>query len=241
MTSNPMLNSRVTENVILDSAPMTVQGAINKTLILLGIVVLFASVIWNIMGQGFLDKAQLLAVVSAICGFVLALITIFNPKQSKITAPAYAVCEGLLVGAVSKAYEVAYGGIVLDAVSITLLALFSMLALYKFKVIQATATFRKVIVTSTLAVAIFYIAGLIGMLFGHPMTIFNGSIIGIVVSFVICAIAAFNFILDFDFIDQGAKNNLPDYFEWYGGFGLLVTVIWLYFELLRLLAQLRRR
>ena len=241
MTSNPMLNSRVQENVILDSKPMTVQGAVNKTLILLAVVVLSSIYTWYLCATGFADKASLLSIVGAIAGFILAIITSFNPKASKYTAPAYAICEGLLVGAVSFMYNVAYNGIVVNAVGITFLALFAMLLLYKSRIIQATPTFRKVILISTIAIAIFYLAGFIGALLGHPMTIFNGSMIGIVVSLVICVIAALNFVLDFDFIEQDSNNNLPDYFEWYGGFALLVTVIWLYFEILRLLAQLSRR
>ena len=241
MTSNPMLNSRVQENVILDAKPMTVQGAVNKTLILLAVVVLSSIYTWYLCATGFADKASLLSIVGAIAGFILAIITSFNPKASKYTAPAYAICEGLLVGAVSFMYNMAYNGIVVNAVGITFLALFTMLLLYKSRVIQATPTFRKVILISTIAIAIFYLAGFIGALLGHPMTIFNGSMIGIGVSLVICIIAALNFVLDFDFIEQGANNNIPDYFEWYGGFALLVTVIWLYFEILRLLAQLSRR
>ena len=127
MTSNPMLNSRVIENVITDSKPMTVQGAINKTMILLAIVVLSGYYTWTLCAQGFADKAMLLATVSAIAGFVLAIIASFNPKSSKITAPAYAVCEGLLVGSVSYMYAAVYEGIVLHAVGITLLTLFVML------------------------------------------------------------------------------------------------------------------
>lgn len=241
MTSNPMLSPKVIENVILDSKPMTIQGAINKTMILLGIVALSGFYTWNLCAQGFADKASLLAIVAAVAGFILALVTVFKPKSSNITAPAYAVCEGLLVGSVSFMYSALYNGIVVQAVGITLLTLFSMLFLYKTRIIQATDTFRKVVFISTVAIAIFYLAGFIGALFGHPMTIFNGSMIGIGVSLLICVIAALNFVLDFDFIERGAERNIPDYFEWYGAFSLLVTVIWLYFEVLRLLAQLNRR
>lgn len=241
MTSNPMLNQRVTENVILDSKPMTAQGAVNKTFLLLAIVVATGSFTWSLCSQGFFDKASLLSIIGAIAGLVLAIITAFKPQVSKITSLAYAICEGLLVGAVSFMYNASYNGIVGQAVLATFCALFAMLFLYKAKVLQATPTFRKVIITSTIAIMIFYLAGWIGALLGHPMTLFNGSTLGIIVSAVICVIATLNFILDFDFIEQGERNLLPSYFEWYGGFSLLVTVIWLYFELLRLLAQLNNR
>lgn len=241
MTSNPMLNSRVVENVVLDSKPMTSQGAINKTLILVGIVILSGMYTWNLMANGFVDKANLFMISSSIIGFILAIVTSFNPRISKITAPVFAICEGLLAGASSYLYNAAFEGIVVNAIGLTLLALISMLLLYKTGAIKATPVFRQVIYTSTFAILIFYLVGFVGALLGHPMTVFNGSMMGIVISLVICVIAALNFILDFDFIEQGERNNLPDYFEWYGGFSLLVTIIWLYFEILRLLAQLQRR
>ena len=241
MTSNPMMNSKVVENVILDSKPMTIQGSINKTLILTGIVALSGLYTWDLMAKGFMDKANLFIISSLVIGLILAIVTAFNPRASKITAPAYALCEGLLAGAVSYAYNSLYNGIVVNAVVLTLLVLFTMLFLYKARVIQATEKFRQVILISTIAIAIFYAIGMIGAFFGHPMTVFNGSVMGIVISVVICAIAALNFILDFDFVEQGEKRNLPDYFEWYCAFSLLVTLIWLYFEILRLLVQLQRR
>ncbi len=240
MTSNPMVRNSIVDEAIMDSAPMTISGAVNKTLALLAIVVIGALISWSMCAKGYADRAMLLIIVSSVAGLILALIAFFKPKTSPVTAPAYAVCEGLLVGAVSFAYNSLYNGIVINAVSLTLLALFTMLFLYKIKAIQATEKFRKVIMTATIAIAIFYFVGFIGALLGHPMTVFNGGIYGIAISLVICAVAALNFILDFDFIEQGA-NRLPSYFEWYAGLSLLVTVIWLYFEILRLLAQLSKR
>ncbi len=241
MTSNPMLTPRVIENVMVDSKPMTIQGTINKSLILLGLVILSGTYAWNLVGTGFTDKAQIIYVASAIVGLILAIVTSFKPHLSKYTAPAYALVEGLFVGTVSAVYNAAFQGIVLDAVSLTVLTLVIMLFLYKSQIIRATARFQQVIAISTLAVLIFYLAGWIGAFLGHPMTVFNGSIMGIVISSVICIIAALNFILDFDFIVKGEQNNLPGHFEWYYGFGLLVTLIWLYLEILRLLAQFAKR
>jgi len=240
MTSNPMINNSRAEDIVFEGKQMTAGGAVNKTIILTGIVVACAMLSWGVSSQGYSDRAYLLMIVSSIAGLILASIAFFKPKTAPITAPAYAVCEGLLVGAVSFAYNALYKGIVINAISITLVTLFVMLFLYKTKVIQATEKFKKVIITATFAVMIFYLAGFIGALIGHPMTVFNGGIYGIAISVVICAIAAFNFIIDFDFIERG-DNRLPDYFEWYGALSLLVTVIWLYFEILRLLAQLNRR
>ena len=240
MTSNPMLRQNTAQEIVFDSKPMSAQGAINKTGILLAIVVAVGAYCWHLCASGFSDKAMLLATIGAIMGFILALVTFFKPNTSHITAPAYAICEGALVGAVSFMYNSAYQGIVLNAIFATLAALFSMLFLYKTRIIQATPKFRKVIVVSTIGIAVFYLAGIIGAFLGHPMTIFNGSIVGIGVSLAICVIAALNFILDFDFFER-AEGRLPDYYEWYAGLSLLVTVIWLYFEILRLLAQLNSR
>ena len=195
MTSNPMIRNPQAQDVILDSAPMTISGAINKTLILTGIVIFCAYLSWEICAKGYMDRAYMLMIASAIGGFILAMIAFFKPKTSPITAPAYALCEGFLVGAVSYGYNAVYEGIVVNAIAITLLALLTMLFLYKTKVIQATDTFRKVIVTSTAAIAIFYIVGFIASLIGHPMTIFNGGMYGIIISSVICVVAALNFIL----------------------------------------------
>jgi len=241
MSSNPMTKIDVAENVVIEGKPMTISGAINKTAILLGIVVLVAFYTWSVCAQGYSDKAHILMISGAIGGLILAIIASFNPKSAPITAPAYALCEGLVVGGVSYAYGTMFDGIVQNALGLTILALFSMLFLYKTKIIQATPTFRKVIFISTLAIAIFYLIGFIAGLLGHPMTLFNGGSFGIGVSALICAIAAFNFIMDFDFIEQGEKRMLPSYFEWYGGFALLVTLVWFYLEVLRLLAQLNSR
>lgn len=241
MSGNPMLNPKVFENVILDAKPMTISGAINKTIILLALVIISAIGTWNICLNGFMDKASMLTMGGVISALILGIISFSNPKVSPITAPAFAICEGLAIGAISFQYARLYDGIIINAFTITILSMLTMLFLYKTKMIVATPTFKKVIVTSTIAIMIFYIAGIIGALIGHPMTIFNGSIIGIGVSLLFCVIASLNFILDFDFIENGEKNLLPDYFEWYGGLSLLITLIWLYLEVLRLLAQLSQK
>lgn len=240
MSSNPMIKKEINGISLEDSRPMNISGAISKTFILLCIVVVTALYSWNLCSNGFSDKANLFLIIGAISGLILAIITAFKPSASPTTAPIYAICEGLVVGAISFSYGSMYDGIVMNAISITLLALFVMLGLYKAKILQATPAFKKVVFISTLAIMIFYLAGFIGALMGHPMTIFNGGILGICLSAGICIIAALNFVTDFDFIERG-DGNLPSYFEWYGAFTLLVTLIWLYLEVLRLLAQLSRR
>ena len=243
MSSNPLLNAKTFEKAsdLTLEKPMSISGTANKTILLLMIVIGVAFYAWNICVNGYGDKANLLLMGGAIAGLILALISAFKPSASPITAPAYAICEGFVVGVISYAYGKEHSGIIVNAIGITILALLSMLFLYKTGIIKASPMFKKVILTSTIAVGIFYIAGIIGAFLGHPMTIFNGGLLGIGVSLLFSVVAAFNFIIDFDFIEKGSQNNLPNYFEWYGGLSLLITLIWLYLEVLRLLAQLGNR
>ena len=241
MSNNPMLKVNVAEDALSNGRAMSASNTINETAILLGLVIIVAYFTWNLCAQGFSDKAMLLLAGGSIAGFILAIITAFNHKAAPITAPAYAACEGLVVGAISYAYGAMYDGIVFNALGITIITLLSMLFMYKNNIIRATEKFKKVIFISTGAIFIFYLVGFIGALMGHPMTIFNGGLLGIGVSLAICVIAALNFIVDFDFIEKGEQYNYPSYYEWYGAFSLLVTLVWLYLEVLRLLAQIMGR
>jgi len=242
MTSNPMLRPRAIESALELDKPMTVQGAVNKTLLFLIIAVASAAYTWIMCAKGFsVQKISVLTGVGAIMGLILAIITSLKPQAAKITGGAYAVCEGVVMGAISLMYEAAYGGIVLQAIGITLLALFSMLFLYTTGIIKATETFRKVVIVSTAAIMIYYLITFIMSWLGHPTTIFNGGLVGIGISIIFCIVASLNFILDFDFVEKGAQAGAPSYYEWYGAFALMVTVVWLYLEVLRLLAQLNRR
>ncbi len=241
MSSNPLIKQEVYENVIQSDRPMSVSGTINKTLILTLVMSVCAYLTWQLCAYGYSDKALLLTGVGAISAFICALIAAFRPQNSPILAPFYALCEGLALGAISFAYASLYDGIVINALCITIITLFSMLLLYKSRVIAATERFKRVVFTATLAIGIFYLIDFVCWLKGTPLNIFNGSITGIVLNFVICIFAALNFIRDFDFIERGSNSFAPSYFEWYGGMMLLVTVVWLYLEILRLLAQLSKR
>ena len=241
MTSNPMLRTQILESTLELEKPMTVQGAINKTFLLLGIALLSGAYTWGLCLKGYTDKVNLLVTVSAIIGLILAVITTFKPQASKITSSVYALFEGIVLGGVSFMYESAYGGIVLQAIGITLIALFSMLFLYTTGIIKATEKFKKTIIVSTLAIMVYYLISFVMGLLGHPVTIFNGGLVGIGISFIFCVIASLNFIIDFDFIERGANAQASKCYEWYGAFGLMVTIVWLYFEVLRLLVQLNRR
>lgn len=177
-----------------------------------------------------------------IGGFVLAIVTIFKPKLARITGPLYAVAEGLLVGAISRAYEVQFNGIVLQAVGLTIGVFVMMLVMYATGVIKVTNRLRRGIFAATGAVAIVYLVSIVMHLFGSsvPM-IHDAGPVGIGFSLIVVAIAASNLLLDFDFIERGAAMGAPRYMEWFGAFGLLLTLVWLYLEILRLISKLRSR
>lgn len=245
MTSNPMTNEKVYQtNTIVTDVPMTVTGTINKTLILLGVAVLTACYTWFLAFGGYMDKVQLLMIVGAIAGFILAMITIFKPQQAKVLSVAYAACEGLFLGGISAFFEAAYPGIVTQAVILTFFCMLSMLVLYRAGIIRATEKFRSTLLIAMFAIMAFYLIGFIMSLFGQnavTSVINSTGPLGIGISVVIVIIAALNFIIDFDFIETGAKSLAPKYFEWYGAFSMMLTLVWLYLEILRLLAKLNSR
>ena len=242
MTSNPTTNVAVYENQIIDSNPMTISGAINKTAILLGITILTSIYTWNLVFASYMDKATLLLWIGIIAGLVLAIIMRFRPQNAGILSVFYAICEGLAIGTISAMYEKAFDGIVGNAALATFATLGSMLFLYKANIIKATQKFRSIIVTATIGIMIFYLIQIVMAFFGaNFLPVWQSGPLGIGISVAICIIAALNFILDFDFIERGAQSMVPKYFEWYGAFSLLVTMIWLYLEILRLLAKLNSR
>ncbi len=223
--------------------PMTVNGAINKTFILFGCLLLAAMYTWSLMMGGFMDKAVMLCYGGAIVGFILAMVIVFsNARGIKFLAPAYAVAEGFFVGGISAMFEASWSGIVMQAVTATFAALVSMLLLYRLNVIRATEKFRSVLLISTASIAVIYLIQIIASFFGRGIPqIFTASPIGIGFSIIVVAIAALNLIIDFDFIERGADCLLEKKYEWYGAFGLMVTLVWLYLEILRLIAKLNSR
>lgn len=241
--SNPVLNDNMIEQArVLEGEPMTVNGAINKTFILFAFLLISACYTWGLAFSGFTDKAEMLTVGGALVGFVLALVIIFSKKALHILTPIYAICEGLFVGGISAVYAGEYAGIVTQAVAATFAAIVSMLLLYRFNIIKCTDKFRSVIFTATLSVAVIYLIQIVASLFGRGIPqIFTSSAIGIGFSIIVVAIAALNLIMDFDFIERGSQCMLEKKYEWYGAFGLMVTIVWLYIEMLRLLAKLNSR
>jgi len=238
---NPVFNQSVLQQErVLNAEPMTVNGAINKTFILFAILLSTSLVVWNYFFQGFIDKAMMLGMVGFV-GSIIAFI-VFMFTKNAIAAGAYAACEGLLLGGISAMFEKSYPGIATQAIMGTFAALFSLLFLYRIGAIKCTDKFRSVIFMSTLAIGGIYLINLIGSFFGMQIPgIFTSSNLGIGFSVVVVGIASLNLIIDFDFIERGAQNMLPKSFEWYGAFGLMVTLVWLYLEILRLLAKLRDR
>ena len=243
-TSNPALNDQVFrgEGAAFGEA-MTVQGTVNKTGILLLCTVATAAWTWNIFLHSHSAQAVApLALVGVIGGLVFAFATIFKKTWAPVTAPIYALFEGLVLGSVSAILEVRFPGIAIQAVSLTFGTMVALLLVYRSGLIRVTDNFRMGIFAATGGIAIFYLIEMVLGFFGVHFTAVNGSgAIGIGFSVFVVIIAALNLVLNFDFIENGARAGAPKYMEWYGAFGMMVTLIWLYFEILRLLSKLRSR
>jgi uncharacterized YccA/Bax inhibitor family protein len=239
-SGNPALNKKTFENLRTTSdGVMTLDGAVNKTAISMGILLLAAYYTYS---NAIMDYI----LIGFIGGFIVAIVTIFKKEWSPTTVPIYAVLEGLALGGVSKMYADAFEpGIVPQAIMLTLGILFALLFAYKSKIIQATENFKLGVFAATAGIGIVYLVSFLMSLFGGGglpvMDPTNASMLSIGFSLFVVVIASLNLVMDFDFIEQGAANGAPKYMEWYGAFGLLVTLIWLYLEILRLLAKLSSR
>jgi len=223
---------------------MTVQGTIGKTFGLLAILSATAFWSWNAMASGQLAFGALIG--SMIAGFIAAMVTIAKPTVAPWSAPIYAALEGVFLGALSQVIEmrfhVKYPGIAMQAVTLTGGVLFMMLFVYSTGMIRVTDKLRAGIVTATGALCLFYLVTFVLGFFGVQMPlVFSSSLPGIGFSLFVVGLAAFNLLLDFDFIEKAAHSEAPKYMEWYGAFGLMVTLVWLYLEILRLLQKLAER
>jgi uncharacterized YccA/Bax inhibitor family protein len=225
--------------------PMTIEGTVNKTGILLLLAVISASFTWTqVLAPGGAAFIGPLLIGSLIGSLIVSLVTIFKPSASPYTAPVYAVLEGLLLGAISAVFNVRYPGIAAQAIGLTFGTLGVMLVAYRSGLIRATEKFKLGVIAATGAIALYYIVAMVAGMFGATALLgplYSSSPLGIGVSLVIVVVAALNLILDFDFIEQGANYRAPAYMEWYGAFSLMVTLVWLYLEMLRLLAKLNDR
>ena len=234
---NPLFNENAFRQAMSrPEGAMTLQGTINKTFFLLLLCTIGALISWNNF-QAIAGYTNLIAIVS----FVIAMIVIFKKTATAMLAPLYALGEGLVLGIISAAYNAQYQGIVGQAIAITFLVFFIMLFLYKTRIIKVTNSLVIGITAATGAIALFYIISLLLSVFGVNVAYFGStSALSIGINVVICAVAAFNFLIDFRFIDQLTSQVVaPKYMEWYAGFSLIVTLVWLYLEILRLLARTR--
>jgi len=243
-TSNPALNERAFqgERAVLGEA-MTLQGTVNKTGVLLICAVATAAWTWNLFLHSHSPQTVMpLAVLGGIGGLIVAMVTIFKKEWSGVTAPIYALLEGLVLGSISAMLELRFPGIAIQAVSLTFGTLVVLLLAYRSGLIAVTEKFRLGVIAATGGIALFYIVEIVLGFFGVHFTAINGSgAIGIGFSIFVVIIAALNLVLDFDFIETGVRVGAPKYMEWYGAFGLLVTLVWLYLEMLRLLSKLNQR
>lgn len=242
--SNPVLGERTFEKVRTVGAGevMTLDGTVNKTGILLICTIATASWTWNLARSGNPAAVGLPLIVGLIGGLIVAIATAFKPAWSPVTAPLYALLEGLVLGGISAITESAYPGIAIQAVMLTLGVLVCMLVLYRTRVIRATQKFKIGVIGATGAICLVYLISMGLGFFGIQIPkIYASGPIGIAFSLFVAGLAALNLILDFDLIETGAAQGAPKYMEWYGGFAVLVTLIWLYLEILRLLSKLRSR
>jgi uncharacterized YccA/Bax inhibitor family protein len=241
-TSNPTLTPATFQQPIAAGEQrMTIQGAVNKTGILLALAILSAAFAWNRFTQNP-ASAMPLVLIGSIGGLIMALITCFKKEWSPVTAPIYALLEGLFIGAISAMFNMQSDGIVLQAGMLTFGTLFAMLAAYRAGWIRATEKFRTGVIAATGGIFLLYLVSWILGMFGVNMSFMHGGgMLSIGISVFVVIIAALNLVLDFDMIEQGAQLGAPKYLEWYAGFGLLVTLVWLYLEILRLLAKLNSR
>ena len=245
-TANPALNDKTFRGLgyAADASDMmTIQGTVNKTGILLLFLFLTAGWTWNSFFEtGNPASVAPLTMVGAIGGFIVAMVTVFKKTWAPITAPLYAGLEGLFLGGISAVFEARFPGIVIQAVALTFGTLFSLLLAYKSGVIKPTENFKLGVVAATGGIGLIYFVTIILGFFGIQMPFIHDSgILGIGFSLFVVVIAALNLVLDFDFIENGAEAGIPKYMEWYAAFGLLVTLVWLYIEILRLLSKLNSR
>jgi len=244
-SGNPGLNDKTFANqplVGIGGERMTVQGAVNKSFLLL--VVLLAGAFWpwsQYLSTGDATLVMPALLIGILGGFVCALIISFKPATAPYLAIPYAALEGLAMGALSATLERRYPGIAIQAVGATFAVFAAMLLAYKTGLIRATERFRAVVVGATMAICLFYLVTMVlGFFHVNTSGLFNGSALGIGISLAIIVVAAMNLILDFDIMESGAARGAPKYMEWFSAFGLLVTLVWLYMEILRLLANTRR-
>lgn len=245
-TSNPAFKKAFSNGFsYTNTETMTLNGTINKSFILLLATVVTASLTWR---AAFIDGVFTatplvigLLFTGMIVGLIAALVTSFKMEWAKVTAPIYAIAEGLFIGGISAFFEARFPGLVVKAVALTFGVFFLMLFAYRTRIIKPTKKLMMGIVIATAAIAVFYLVQMILGMFGIVLPTSENGTIGIVFSVVVVAVAALNLILDFNLVEEGVERGAPKYMEWYASFALLVTLVWLYIEILTLLAKIQGR
>lgn len=246
--SNPTLRLNVFEKAgraVDASNAMTIDGTIGKTGILLGVLAVAAMFTWNLYGTFYANYIMPLMWGGLIVGFILAMVISFKPTTAPYLSVVYALAEGLMLGGISVIINSMYPGIAFQAICLTVLVASLMLLLYRFRVIRVTEKFRSIMILAIGAIGVFYLVSFVLSFFGIYSPLYLGSTaplwLTLGISVVVVVIAALSLLLDFDFIERGAEYGAPKYLEWYGAFGLMVTLVWLYLEILKLLARLAGR
>jgi len=242
-STNPVLKERAFAGAIPTGETMTIQGTVNKTGLLLLFVVATVAWTWGLAHSETPGAVYPWMLGGLVGGLAVALVTIFKKEWSPISAPIYALLEGLVLGGISAIFDKSYPGIAVQAISLTFGVMFVMLLAYKMRIVQATRGFKLGVIAATGGIAIVYLINMVMSLFFHTQMsfLYASTPLGIGVSLFVVIIASLNLIIDFDMIETGARMGAPKYMEWYGAFGLMVTLIWLYMEMLRLLSKIRRR
>jgi len=243
-SGNPALNSSTFESMSGDrygAETMTITGTATKTLILLGLCIGTSSLTWGMVQGQDIPRAMPWILGGVIGGLVFGLATAFKPNWSPVTAPLYALAEGLFLGGISAIFEMRFEGIVFQAMLATFGTTFALLMAYISGLIKPSENFKLGIAAATGGIALMYLSMWIMRMFGMQVSLFAMGGWGIAISAVVVIVAALNLVLDFDFIEEAAKNGAPKYCEWYGAYGLMVTLVWLYIEILRLLAIIAMR
>ncbi|MCP8968934.1 Bax inhibitor-1/YccA family protein [Ectobacillus ponti] len=239
-TNNPMLREEAFRRTGASQATMTVGGTVGKTFIML--VLLLGTAVYSYM-QVVLNQMSMGVIGGAvITAAIIAFASVFFPRITPVTAPVYAAVEGVVLGSVSAWYALRFGDtLILQAVLLTIAVLFAMLLLYATRIVRVTDKFRMGVLSATLGIALMYLLSMVLQLFGVAVPFLHqGGTVGIIISAIVVVVAALNLVLDFDFIERGAHYGAPKHMEWYGALGLMLTLVWLYMEILRLVSYFTR-
>jgi len=247
-TSNPIFGKNTFEKAMTGSyaeEQMTIRGTMNKTFLILLFVLASAFFTWQKFFEAYspanplagMGSIKLYMILGGLGGFVVAMIASFSPRKAGFFTPIYAIFEGMFLGGISAMFEAQYPGLVIRAVSLTFAVFLGMLLIYQQRIIKVTSKFRRGMIAAIFGIMLVYLVGWISALFGAPLTFLSGGgTFGLIFSLVVTGISAFSLLLDFDFIERSAQEGAPKYMEWYSVFGLLVSLVWLYINILRLLS-----